>query len=142
MFKKYRHVLLLIFYLMLSALVGALYGKFAKPESVYWQLANINYKEILRSMILIFSTSILTNIVTVGLYLKFIKNKEVDRVRNFEIKAAITITSSCSLIFSLIINLTLSEFELILNVITFITLFIFAVNIFLNYVKSSSSNKS
>lgn len=138
MMKKYKHVFSLLFYLSITLIVGFYFSKKSKPDSVISNLINIDYKSIFHTFIFIFSISFVISLTIVGYFLKLSHDKEVDRIRNIEFKAIISVVSVASLIFSLVINLTINEFELILNVLTFILLFTFSINYFLNYAKNQN----
>lgn len=136
--KKYKHIYSLLFYLLITSIVGICFSKKSKPDSIISNLRDIDYKSILLTFIFIFSISFFISLVIVGYFLRLSHDKEVDRVRTIEFKAIISVVSVVALIFSLIINLTINEFELILNVLTFALLFTFSVNYFLNYVKNQN----
>lgn len=136
--KKYKHIFLMLFYLLITSIVGICFSKKSKPDSIISNLRDIDYKSILLTFIFIFSISFFISLVIVGYFLRLSHDKEVDRVRTIEFKAIISIVSVVALIFSLIINLTINEFELILNVLTFALLFTFSITYFLNYVKNQN----
>lgn len=136
--KKYKHIFLMLFYLLITSIVGICFSKKSKPDSIISNLRDIDYKSILLTFIFIFSISFFISLVIVGYFLRLSHDKEVDRVRTIEFKAIISIVSVVALIFSLIINLTINGFELILNVLTFALLFTFSITYFLNYVKNQN----
>lgn len=138
MMKKYKHIYSLLFYLLITSIVGICFSKKSKPDSIISNLRDIDYKSILLTFIFIFSISFFISLVIVGYFLRLSHDKEVDRVRTIEFKAIISVVSVVALIFSLIINLTINEFELILNVLTFALLFTFSITYFLNYVKNQN----
>ena len=138
MMKKYKHVFAFLFYFLITSVVGFYFSKKSKPDSIISSLRNIDYKSILVTFIFIFSASFFISLAIVGYFLRLSHDKDVDRIRTVEFKAIISVVSVVSLIFSLIINLTINEFELILNVLTFALLFTFSVNYFLNYVKNQN----
>lgn len=138
MMKKYKHVFSLLFYLSITSIVGFYFSKKSKPDSIISNLINIDYKSILVTFIFIFSVSFFISLAIVGYLLRLSHDKDVDRIRTIEFKAIISVVSVASLIFSLVINLTVNEFELILNVLTFILLFTFSINYFLNYAKNQN----
>lgn len=136
--KKYKHVFAFLFYFLITSVVGFYFSKKSKPDSIISSLRNIDYKSILVTFIFIFSASFFISLAIVGYFLRLSHDKDVDRIRTVEFKAIISVVSVVALIFSLIINLTINEFELILNVLTFALLFTFSVNYFLNYVKNQN----
>lgn len=138
MMKKYKHVFAFLFYFLIASVVGFYFSKKSKPDSIISSLRNIDYKSILVTFIFIFSVSFFISLAIVGYFLRLSHDKDVDRIRTVEFKAIISVVSVVALIFSLIINLTINEFELILNVLTFALLFTFSVNYFLNYVKNQN----
>lgn len=138
MMKKYKHVFAFLFYFLITSVVGFYFSKKSKPDSIISSLRNIDYKSILVTFIFIFSASFFISLAIVGYFLRLSHDKDVDRIRTVEFKAIISVVSVVALIFSLIINLTINEFELILNVLTFALLFTFSVNYFLNYVKNQN----
>lgn len=138
MMKKYKHVFAFLFYFLITSVVGFYFSKKSKPDSIISSLRNIDYKSILVTFIFIFSVSFFISLAIVGYFLRLSHDKDVDRIRTVEFKAIISVVSVVALIFSLIINLTINEFELILNVLTFALLFTFSVNYFLNYVKNQN----
>lgn len=138
MMKKYKHVFAFLFYFLIASVVGFYFSKKSKPDSIISSLRNIDYKSILVTFIFIFSVSFFISLAIVGYFLRLSHDKDVDRIRTIEFKAIISVVSVVALIFSLIINLTINEFELILNVLTFALLFTFSVNYFLNYVKNQN----
>lgn len=136
--KKYKHVFAFLFYFLITSVVGFYFSKKSKSDSIISSLRNIDYKSILVTFIFIFSVSFFISLAIVGYFLRLSHDKDVDRIRTVEFKAIISVVSVVALIFSLIINLTINEFELILNVLTFALLFTFSVNYFLNYVKNQN----
>lgn len=138
MMKKYKHVFAFLFYFLITSVVGFYFSKKSKSDSIISSLRNIDYKSILVTFIFIFSVSFFISLAIVGYFLRLSHDKDVDRIRTVEFKAIISVVSVVALIFSLIINLTINEFELILNVLTFALLFTFSVNYFLNYVKNQN----
>lgn len=135
MFKKYKHIFLLLFYLLITIAVGVYFSKKSSPDSFISQLRLIRLNDIIRTFINIFSISFLISMSIVAFYLRLSHDKEVDRIRKFEFNAFVSLISSASLVFSLAINLSVYQFELLLDIISMILFFGFAINFFINHTK-------
>lgn len=135
MIKKYKHIFLLLFYLLITIAVGAYFSKNSSPDSFISQLQLIRLNDIIRTFINIFSISFLISLLVVAFYLRLSHDKEVDRIRKFEFNAFVSLISSASLVFSFAINLSVYQFELVLNIISMILVFGFAINFFIRHTK-------
>lgn len=133
--KKYKYIFLLLFYLLITISVGAYFSKNSSPDSFISQLQLIKLSDIIRTFINIFSISFLISLSIVAFYLRLSHDKEVDRIRKFEFNAFVSLISSASLVFSLAINLDVYQFELLLDFISMILFFGFAINFFIKHTK-------
>lgn len=133
--KKYKYIFLLLFYLLITSIVGFYFAKNSAPDSFISQLQLIKLSDIIRTFINIFSISFLISLSIVAFYLRLSHDKEVDRIRKFEFNAFVSLISSASLVFSLAINLSVYQFELLLNIISMILIFGFAINFFIKHTK-------
>lgn len=133
--NKIKPVNFLIFYLCVSMFFAILYTIKAKPDSFIKELYKINISEVFTTFTLIFLLSFSTSMIFATTYFSENRKITLGTFDKINIKAMLSICSVVAIVFALAINLTVYQFELVLDALGFSTLFIFSIKTFLNYTK-------